>query len=157
MTFDFRSQLSKGEAAERLLDEYFSDRYRIFPVDRAAQRSGRDRLFFERDSGERTFVEYKTDWRAQETGNVFVETVSVDTENKAGWAHTCTADLLFYYVPGRGYEVVYVIEPALLRAELERWSHLYPTRAVQNEGYKTHGLLVPLAEFERLAREVVSL
>lgn len=156
MTFDFAAQLSKGEAAERLIDSYFADRYAITLVDRAAQRSGRDRLFIDRETGEQLYVEYKTDWRAQSTGNVFVETVSVDVEKKAGWAYTCTADLLFYYLPGPGCELIYVLDPLDLRDQLERWLRMYPSRAVQNSGYKTHGLLVPQAEFERLAREVVA-
>ena len=41
-----------------------------------------------------------------------------------------------------------------LRAELPRWQRQYRTTYAQNDGYRTHGVLVPLAEFERIAAKV---
>jgi len=52
--------------------------------------------------------------------------------------------------------VIYVIALAVLRRELPRWVQAYPLRAAQNEGYATHGVLVPLDEFERHAEAVIS-
>lgn len=153
--YDFDRQLSKGEAAERLLDDYFGAIFEIERVSRSDQRRGIDRIFTRRDDGSRETVEYKTDWWAERSGNAFVETVSVDIESKPGWVHTCQADRLFYYVPG--YELVYVFRPSDLRSHITTWQRVFPTRKAQNDGYATHGVLVPLSEFERCALEVVSL
>lgn len=155
--FNFDRQHLKGLKAEHHLDDCFADRFEIHQVSRNDQRRGRDRVFIDRETGERKTVEYKTDWRTQDTHNVFVETVSVDSARKPGWAYTCTADLIFYYVPGEGEELVYVIEPDVIRAHLDDWKARYPTRFAWNEGYRTWGICVRQAEFERVAREVVSL
>lgn len=155
MTFDFAQQLAKGEAAERLLDEYFADRFEILPVTREGQRKGIDRVFIDRQTHTHESVEYKTDWRAQNTGNAFIETVSVDSQEKRGWAYTTQADLVFYYVPGE--ELVYVLQPVVIRERLPKWQQRYRAAKARNEGYYTHGVLVPLDELERCAREVISL
>ena len=45
----------------------------------------------------------------------------------------------------------------VLRRELPRWVQAYPLCAAQNEGYATHGVLVPLDEFEQHAEAVMSI
>ncbi len=92
-------------------------------------------------------IEYKTDFRAHETGHAFIETVSVDTEDKAGWAYTSQADYLVYYAPA--LKAIYVMPLDSLRALLPGWLEVYPSRQAQNKTYATHGLLVPLEEFAR--------
>ncbi len=37
------------------------------------------------------------------------------------------------------------------------WCERYPSRPAQNRGYATHGVLVPLEEFERHASQVLRL
>lgn len=155
MTFSFREQLAKGEEAERFLDGYFDDRFKVLPVTREGQRKGIDRVFIDRQTHEHARVEYKTDWRAQATRNAFIETVSVDSQEKRGWAYTTQADLVFYYVPGE--ELVYVLQPAVIRQCLPAWQQRYRAAKARNEGYYTHGVLVPLHELERCAKEVISL
>ena len=115
---------------------------------------GQEILIPQSDTGQRFRVEYKTDYKAAETGNAFVETVSVDTAGKAGWAYSSEADYLIYFIPGDG--LIYIIALEVLRRELPRWVREYPLRTAQNEGYATHGLLVPLDEFERSAEVVIS-
>ena len=46
-------------------------------------------------------VEIKADSRAVETGNAWVETISKKNQagTTRGWAHTCGAQILSYYVP----------------------------------------------------------
>ena len=44
-----------------------------------------------------------------------------------------------------------------LRRCLPRWQRQYQARKIPNQGYCTHGLLVPLDEFERIAQRVESL
>jgi hypothetical protein len=171
---DFATKLAEGEAGETLLDTVFSGavpptwahastefgehvlaalanrRFLPTPVNRADQRRGRDRQLTENVT-----VEYKTDARAQRTHNAFIETVSVDTANKPGWAYSCTATILAYYVPGD--ELVYVFRPSRLRGLLPAWLSKFPVRRAQNDGYTTEGVCVPLAELERRADAVLSL
>jgi hypothetical protein len=154
MTYTFDAQKARGDAGESFLDQVFAADYEIRPATRTEQRQGIDRIFTRRQTGRRLAVEYKTDYKAAHTGNAFVETVSVDTAGKAGWAYSSHADYLIYYVPGD--EVIYVIALEALRRELPRWVRAYPHRAAQNESYTTHGVLVPLHEFEIHAEVVLN-
>jgi hypothetical protein len=152
--YAFKAQLTKGEQSEAELDAYFAQWYDIQPVDREQQRHGIDRIFTRKDNGLVFTIEYKTDWTAGKTHNAFVETVSVDTANKLGWAYSSQADYLIYYVPGAG--LVYIITFVLLRACLPAWRS-FPVRKIPNKGYNTIGLLVPLNEFEHIATKVLPL
>lgn len=166
--YSFRAKLSEGVAHEATLDRLFSRWYQIQRLDpdapglpasqraicRAFQRRGIDRVFLSRGpdrTGYRTrsTVEYKADSTAAATGNAFVETVSVDTDDKPGWASYSCAQFLVYYVPPTG-EVTVVPMPSL-RAELAGWTATYPIRKVKNRGYHTHGILVPLDNLRALA------
>jgi hypothetical protein len=51
-------------------------------------------------------------------------------------------------------ETVYAVRMTTLRTALARWQRHYPKRSAQNQGYKTWGYLVPLAELEEIAMEV---
>ncbi len=152
--YGFFEQLAIGEAYERRLDEHFRqslDIARITPATRMQQSAGIDRVWYLKD-GRITTVEYKADDKAGRTGNAFVETISVDTANKPGWAVASAAILLAYLVTEP--ETIYLIAMDKLRAELPRWQRQYRTTYAQNDGYRTHGVLVPLAEFERIAAKV---
>jgi hypothetical protein len=154
MTYTYDAQKTKGDAGESFLDQVFAADYEVRPATCAEQRRGIDRIFTRRQTGQRLAIEYKTDYKAAHTGNAFVETVSVDTAGKAGWAYSSEADYLMYYIPADG--LIYVLALETLRRELPRWVREYPLRAAQNEGYATHGVLVPLDEFERYAEVVIS-
>jgi hypothetical protein len=154
MVYKFDEQQAKGRDGEQFLDHWFADWYEIRPATCEEQRQGIDRIFIRRQTGKRLAIEYKTDYRAAQTGNAFVETVSVDTADKAGWAYSAEADYLLYYIPGDS--LVYVMTLEILRRELPRWVREYPHRAAQNKGYATHGVLVPLHEFERHAEVVLN-
>jgi hypothetical protein len=155
MTYQFAEQLAQGQTYEQQLDARFADRYIIQPATPQQQRQGIDRVYRPRSTPhEVLYVEYKADKTAARTGNAFVETVSVDTANKPGWAITSQADWLFYLVPGAA-EVLYIIRMADLRAKLPLWERRYDSRRIPNQGYHTVGLLVPLDEFERIAYAVV--
>jgi len=151
--YDFTTQLNQGADGEAKLDAYFAQWYTIRHATRSEQRRGIDRIFVR--PGGMFKVEYKADRKAGETGNAFVETISVDTANKRGWAYTSQADYLLYYVPGP--ETVYVIRFAKLRLQMAFWVQQHPARKIPNRGYHTHGLLVPLDEFEHIAEKVESL
>lgn len=152
--YTFDAQLAQGEQGEAFLDGVFRRWYIVLPASRDDQRSGIDRWFIHLRLRRVLAVEYKTDARAGQTHHAFVETVSVDTANKPGWAITSQADYLAYYVPGD--ELVYIIKFARLRLALPRWTRQYPARQIANQGYQTHGLIVPLVEFEKLSEAVLS-
>ena len=133
--------------------QYFSQWFDITPATDAEQRLGIDRHFLRHRDRQRFTVEYKTDHTAGRTGNAFVETISVDTANKPGWAFTSTAQVLIYHVPDAG--TLYIIDFPRLRHHLPTWQQTYPTRAIPNRSYHTHGLLVPLKEFEAIAGQAL--
>lgn len=155
MTYQFATQLAQGQSYEQLLDQRFDELYIIQPATPQQQRQGIDRVYRPRKAPhEVLYVEYKADKTAARTGNAFVETVSVDTFDKPGWAMSSQADWLFYLVPGT-CEALYIIRMADLRLQLPRWRRTCQERRIPNEGYFTVGLLVPLAEFEEIAYAVV--
>ena len=174
MLHNFNVKLAQGAAGEATLDALFSrqtmptsfiastvyggnfaqswadGRYYPRPVSMAEQRRGIDRFFTDALK-----VEYKTDTRAADTHNVFIETISVDRVNKPGWAYSSAADVLAYYIPGD--DLVYVVRLVRLRRFLPGWERRYPVRKAQNVDYDTHGLCVPIEAFEAIADVVVSL
>jgi hypothetical protein len=152
--YDFAQQLAIGEAWEDRLDAFFLERFpvRILRASREEQRKGIDRLFVSRISGAIDTVEYKADTLAGRTGNAFVETVSVSSTGRPGWALASQAKYLVYLVTEP--ETIYFVAMAALRAKLPVWKRLYREAAAQNDGYETRGLLVPLDELERIAVQV---
>ncbi len=148
MIYQFDRQLADGEAGEAYLDAFFRRRgHTIRPATHDEQRSGIDR-FITAPDGREMAVEYKTDRLAGGTGNAFVETVSVDARGKMGWALTSQADYLIYYVPE---SAIYVLPFSSLRWALPGWMRDFPARAAQNNGYMTHGVLVPLVTLAEYA------
>jgi len=152
--YGFQDKLKEGQAGERFLDGYFERWFNITPATATQQRRGIDRIFNDRTRDRTLRIEYKTDKTAARTHNAFVEVVSVDTENKPGWAYTSQADYLMYYIPGD--DIVYVIRFDILREQLPRWADEYETRHVKNDGYNTIGIPVPLWEFEAISEAQVS-
>lgn len=162
--YDFDRQKVVGDAGEELVQKFFSRWYEVRPVNRAAQRLGYDFEFVNRKTGDRKKVELKTDEAAKK--NVFIETISKQTEpcanahgkpqvDKYGWAITSVADILLYYlVP---HNQVFVVEMPVLRAALPTYTRHCLSVAVRNDGYWTHGLLVPIPEFKQLAKRVYTL
>lgn len=152
--YTFDEKFAQGAQGEAFLDAFFKRWYLVFPATPEEQREGIDRYFVHLRQRRVLAIEYKTDERAGQTHNAFVETVSVDTASKPGWAVTSQADYLAYYIPGDG--LVYIIKFSKLRLALSRWEKIYQTRQIKNSGYHTHGLIVPLHEFEKLSEAVLS-
>ena len=152
-TYAFQAQLSRGEGAEQQLDDHFADRFTIAPATREQQRQGIDRLFTRRDTGRLYTIEYKTDWTAGRTGNVFIETVSVDTMHIPGWAYSSTAQWLIYWVPPLAQ--ICLIRLRTLRRHLDAWIEQHgPEKAIPNDGYYTRGVVVPLVEFAQRCERI---
>lgn len=152
--YHFDEQNVRGGKGEAFLDTFFAERgHYIQKATRGQQRLGIDRVFL-KDGGV-VQVEYKTDLLAHRTGRVFIETISMDTNGKQGWVFTSRADVIVYFIPG--LRMIVVVPPARLRGEVPRWEQTYPTRAAANEEYSTHGILIPIEEFERQASQVFHL
>jgi hypothetical protein len=153
--YDMHRQLRKGEAAEQYLDSFFLHQFAIQPATPEEQRQGIDRRFTRLSDGREFKIEYKADKTAAKTGNAFVETISVDTQNKPGWALTCQADFILYYIVGT--RLLYILRPSDIQQRLEQWAAQYPERYIPNGAYHTVGLLVPLHEFEQAAVRTIHL
>ncbi len=151
---DFQERLNYGAQCAAFLDDYFRQWYAIEEVGMEQERRGIDRIFTDLTLHKRHTVEYKCDARAKDTGNAFVEVVSVMAHPhfKWGWAWTCQADRLIYYVPGRGLLLIFF--PARLRAHISQWGERYGYKAARNDGYVSLGIPVALAEFMKAADTV---
>lgn len=140
-------QWTSGQSVERWLDDYFTGFGWI--IERTSQHQERvlclgDRQF---NTGSETFyVEYKSGIQTFYTGNIFLETVSVDTENKPGWVYTCKANYIMYAALLNKQILVFL--PDALRAAIEDLKRKFrevPTSKGQNATYKTWGVIVPMA------------
>lgn len=149
---EFGPSLERGQKFEEKLDEYFSKEFQIFKVDMNLQRLGVDRIFVRYSDGARFTMEYKTDERTADTNNVFIETVSVDTEKKPGWAFTSVAQLIVYFIPQ--WHKIYLANTMVIRKRLAKWRGLYKEKPAQNDGYLTMGLCVPVDVFGAICKIV---
>jgi hypothetical protein len=148
--YNFKDQLEQGKRAEGFLDHYFSRWYHIQPVALDVElRDGYDRLYRRKSDGEARKVEYKSDWLAADTGNAFIETISVYEQRKPGWIYTSQADILIYYIPPKGE--IHMLALPMLRMIFPSWKLRYKEVPAPNEGYKTYGVLVPMGQFTRFA------
>lgn len=147
MRLEQTPQYRQGMAVEAFLDEYFSVAHgyhieRVSGYEERVEKKG-DRRFY-RD-GRWTFVEYKSGIQTYYTGNVFLETISVDTANIPGWVYTCRADVIVYAALLN--DRLLLFHPDDLRHQIGDLSRRYRTVKTgkgQNTGYATHGVIVPL-------------
>lgn len=150
MAYQFHTQYEQGKRAEAFLDRYFSRWFIVAPIPVGREKAeGFDRIFTRRSNYEQLKIEYKADWTAAVSGNAFLETVSVDSEHKAGWVYTSQADVLVYFVPPHG--LIHMLSLTSLRALLPSWRLRFREVTAPNDGYNTRGLLVPLAQFGKYA------
>ena len=149
----FKDKAALGrDGADRVVRHFTKARgFRFTPATMEEEWTGMDYRVKRPGRGGCT-VEVKTDTIANRTGNAFIEVVSNDRTGRPGWAHTCSADFLLYYVTGA--EAVYVLHPSDIRDRLEQWESAYSRRPAQNAGFRTIGLCVPLHEIEALAEGV---
>lgn len=151
-------QYSNGMMVEDFLDRFF--RHRGWHIERVTPHEERklhlgDRKFSK--NNETYFVEYKSGIQTYYTGNIFLETISVDSNDTPGWVYTCQANYIFYATLLNHKILVFL--PDKLRAEIEELKtkfRVVKTSKGQNEGYNTHGVLVPLDYAEtNLAEKVI--
>ena len=150
--YSFDKQLIKGEdEGEKILDIFYGKRFDIQKVSMELQRLGIDRIWTDK-TGYRNFVEYKTDFRASSSGKVFIETISVDTQDKLGWIYTSCAFVLIFYVPG--LKKAFITRIPAIRFCLKEWLNEYEKKVIPNETYNTVGICVPIVEFEKICSEI---
>lgn len=153
-------QYTNGKAVESILDEFFGGQgfliRRTTPHEERVLYLG-DRHFSKPHRG--FFVEYKSGLQTHYTHNIFLETVSVDSASKPGWVYTCRADYVCYACLLDGKILVFL--PEYLRSVIESLKQKFrevKTSKGQNQGYNTHGLIVPLDYAEKhLVKEIIRL
>ncbi len=141
--------LHRGEAGEDLVHNFMGTWYNISYVTGGEQRKGVDALYTNKETGEQFTVEVKTDEVAGTTGNAFIEVISVDYPTKPGWAWTCKADKLLYWLPRQ--RRLLILAPISIQAHIRDWARQYGIKAVPNDGYQTYGVAVPLSSVEAVA------
>jgi len=156
--FDFNTQLKQGfEGEAEIIAHLTAQGWHCTKSTRDQERQGID-LITARGNESRT-IEIKSDRRASQTGNAFIETVSVLKGAeiiKKGWTYTCKADFLFYYLPLD--LIAYVYQPSILQTYTDFWiKKNYRKVSVPNKGYITQGILVPLWELENTAFEIINI
>lgn len=110
---------------------------------------GIDRVFTR--EGRSMTVEYKTDRKAKETGNVYVEVdaqVRADGRVVPGWGRQGFADYIVVYAPGA---FLACIDTGALHRCVPVWAQRYRVARCRNSTYHSRGLLVPAAEVRRVA------
>ncbi len=142
---NFNEALDKGKWGERFLDSFFSRWYRIEQASEDQEAEGIDRIFSHHDKHHT--IEYKTDFAAARTGNVFVETDSHVIGNnvyKEGWAHTIKADKLITFVPEK---FISVMSLEIFLLELDFWKDFLPERRFSQGEWGAIGIIVPFELF----------
>ena len=151
-------QFKSGDDVARFLDNFFGGLYQIDPTSPHCERVlylG-DRIFTNKETGKKFFIEYKSGIQTFYTGNIFLETISVDTQSKPGWVYTCKADYIFYAALLN--HKILIFRPGKLRAEIVDLKTKFKevkTNKGQNNGYNTYGIIVPLDYAERHLTEQI--
>jgi len=149
-------QFKNGKDVERFLDDFFGDEFDIVQTSKYQERvlCLGDRIF---SKGEDIyFVEYKSGIQTYYTGNIFLETVSVDGPCTPGWVYTCQADWILYAALLN--KMILVFRPEHLRQKIAELKTKFPERATsksQSKGYNTHGIVIPFAYAQKLASKII--
>jgi len=151
----FKIDLQRGLKAEFVIDRLLVRHgYELRIADMTYQRRGIDRIAHSPD-GRKLYLEYKTDWYTNKTGNVYIETVGVKNSNTniAGWAIKSEADVLLYWAYPTGLKrasLVYVWDMKKIKAQMPTWRK-YEMKTVENKYHYGQGHLVPVDVVNELA------
>ena len=147
----YAAQKAKGDKGEALLDQHFRKQgYAVIFASQEQQRNEKfDRILIRNHI--KKYFEYKTDYRAHETGNFFFETYSNLERRIPGWAHTTQANILIYLIEAwRKYYWIPVVD---FRKAMGGWNK-FPYKEIPNQGYTTAGHVVPLLKLEEIATTI---
>jgi len=137
--FDERKMV--GDEGEAILDYHLGQHYELItPPKESEMRWKFDRIL--RSGKKRYTVEYKNCEWADRTGNLFIETVSNSETGSPGWALNTIAQIICYRLDGSGR--VFFLDTVQIRMCLDDIQRRFDTKPVQNDGYYTEGVLVPI-------------
>lgn len=153
-TYSFAEQLALGKIQELALDKHFREKGLIVVEkdDLETQRRGIDRIIVDPNTGNSWAVEYKADFAAGKTGNIFLEMI---VDRKAGWVLTTEADTIVYLIVDTGK--IYVISTVKLRENVSEFINTLRWATVRNERYVAYGMLLPTTILARIASKVLRL
>lgn len=141
-----------GAEGERILDEYFNRRYQINLATVEEQRREIDRWFTDPQTGSMLSIEYKTDGKANRTGNAAIEVINNDRLMTFGWGIRCDAHWLVYYVHAStsSQRRLLALSINTLHGNVDRWIREYGRNVIltPNSGYRTWNLLIPFEELQ---------
>lgn len=149
--YRFDEQFALGQVAEEFIKHELETRFKVAVSEapRSLQSLGID--FILQQNNKRYSAELKTDFRAHQTGNAFVETISVqdpetDEVKAYGWYYTSVAQVLLYYVPG--INILFLVDMYKFKTlSLDN----YITKVIRNKTYVGRGKVIPLAELAQYA------
>ena len=148
---DFASSLQRGKLGEAIARTHLELKHHaVVQVveDMGRQRLGLDLIVQLPPGGLTLQLEVKTDYRAQKTGNVFFETRS--TNVSTGWVYSSQSDFILYFLDGIGEVLWFPV--SRIKREIGTLMEQYPIKVVQNKGYTSQGVVIPLAAARELAR-----
>lgn len=150
----FGDRLHAGKRGEEAVYDAFCDDFLITPVMGEAQRSPWhfDSYWTPRSEPHVTLkVEVTTDFGAEEHGNVFLETLSVDAGEvrEPGKCLLSRAELIAHYLPHLGE--VLLFRTGHVRRHIVQLSLQYGESDALNDGYQSRGVPVPIPVAKNLA------
>ena len=146
---------SKLRSFEKEIDQVFiNNGFKIIEATREEQKKGFDR-YLVKNKKRKLKAEYKSDLRMYDTGNFFIETLSVDTTGKLGWALTSEADILVYYMLNDNE--LWIIDMNLIKSNIADWTKQYKKKKCWNYGYNSEGLLLPKEIIASLVKKKFSI
>ncbi len=120
--YDWNEQLTKGEKAEHVIDDWVIDNWemRVEEVPMEFQRRGIDRIWTSPDD----------------------LIVSVDTFDIPGWTYTSIAQYLLYYIPPSN--IFYMMPMTEIKRKVSAWLGGRKPIRFRNKDYCAYGVLFPL-------------
>lgn len=147
---DFNTSKVSGDKGEQFLDRFFEQRgNKVEPVTMQEQKQNKvDRRITNIKSGYVALAEYKTDEKAKQTGNVFVETYSNAENGTMGWIGASIAEWLVTLIPD---ECVLVTRLTKIRQCYATKWFSYQHKSIPNRVggniYHTIGVPVPMDSY----------
>jgi hypothetical protein len=142
--YQFDTQNHIGKSGEHYIDKWLRHTYKIIDVSCISryQKAGIDRIVT-RPDGSNVTLEYKVDFTAKRTGNIFFETVSNDKKEIPGWGWTSQADYWIFLIPKQ--ELI-IFKPGNLRNLVWGLKESLNKKIVPNTDYNTIGYPIPLKD-----------
>lgn len=141
--YKFQDQLKVGKIGEAKLDKFFKEIIGMtieYATKKQELSMGIDRIFSK--NGRECYVEYKTDEKAVQTGNLFIETLSNSKNCKLGWVLTSQADRIVILVGS----TIYLMKLSELKEHIKTKGMKYRIGYSHNPTYMSEGRLMPIKD-----------